>query len=332
MAKKCCIVTGSRADYGLLEPLIEIIDKNFNLNLIVTGSHLSKQFGETVKYIKYKHKKVPILVDDDTSVGISKSMGLALIGFADVFDKPDFVLVLGDRFEIFAAIIAAYNQQIPIAHIEGGEFTTGSLDNGYRHCITQLADIHFVATEQARHHLRNRKNVYHVGSLGCVFPEPINEQKCWDYIVVFHPEKTNALSLKNFQAILDVTKNLENVFYLGSNADAGGRIINRFLEDYLWYWNVPRNKYIELLRNAKAIIGNSSSGIIEAPSLKTATINVGDRQKGREMAKSVINCGGTVEEIKEAIEKTKEIDWAKVKNPYAKKGTIKNILAVLGGI
>lgn len=335
--KRICVCTGSRSEWGLLEPLVEQLDKEFDVQLIITGSHLSKQFGKTSQYIpnKYQGYICPVLADDDSNIGTCHSMAMGLMQFPGSFANinPDCVLLLGDRFEIFAAAIAAYNLGIPIAHIHGGDVTTGSLDDGYRDCITRLSTYHFVATPTAALRIAGivdhpLLNIHCVGSLGCVFPTlPKEVLKC-DYLVVYHSG-----NVEEFSNIVAVTEHLPNVIYIGSNADAGGRTINELLKlieenGQTVYINLPRNLYFSLLWSCKCIIGNSSSGIIEAPLLDTPTINIGSRQAGRIRAKSVIDCDGSVEGIKAAIEKAKQIKFP-VDNPYYKEDTVTNIVNIL---
>ena len=326
--KKIAVFTGNRSEYGLLEPLIQAMHQNTNdfiVQLIVTGSHLSGQFGNTKKYIDHPFtEEVEILADSDTLTGTCTTMGLAMIRIADTLRKmkPDIFIVLGDRHEALAASMAAYNLSIPIAHIQGDDVTLGSLDDGYRRCIRELASIHFDVAEY--------------GSLGCVFGELVNidDIPC-DYLVVYHPSKDDCI--QEVYSLRNTIKNLRNVFVILSNQDAHGRCINEVLssiysDNFNRGWSVAssvgRGAYQSLLKKAKVIIGNSSSGLIEAPSLGTPTINIGDRQKGRMRASSVIDCDGSIEGIRGAIEKAKQVKFP-VNNPYYKNGTIERIIKLL---
>jgi GDP/UDP-N,N'-diacetylbacillosamine 2-epimerase (hydrolysing) len=336
--KKVAIVTGGRSDFGLLEPLIEAVDNEFELQLIATGSHFSYQFGYTCKNIKWKYHKAEILMDSDTPTGTTKSMGMALITFSDLFSRlrPDLLMVLGDRWEILAASIAAYNARIPIAHLQGGDTTKGSLDDGYRDCITRMGDFHFVATLDAYWNVfdlvQDVEKIRTIGSLGCVMPELETKKSEFlhDIVAVWHPYKGEYEKefCNLFTAIRDVVYDDEFTNKYGiisSNCDAGGRNLNRGN-----YVNgsgrcLERHRYLGLLKNAKVLVGNSSSGIIEAPCVKTPTVNVGNRQKGRVCGDSVFHCKGEVEDIKAAIKAALEYkgDFG---NPYYQPNTIENII------
>ena len=326
---KVCIFTGSRADWGLLEPLAHSMKHHYNdfdISLMISGSHLSKQFGETSQYIpdEYSGYMTSILVDLDNNIGVTQSMGLGLIQFPGSLANinPDYLIVLGDRYEAFAAAIAAYNLGIKIAHIQGDDITKGSLDDGYRRCIRELASIHFDVSEY--------------GSLGCVFPELVDVSyiPC-DYLVMYHPNRGD--DIEEVYNLRNAIKHLRNVFVILSNQDAHGKEISSILQscysdNFDRGWNlahsVGRPAYLSLLKKAKCIIGNSSSGLIDAPSIGTPTVNIGSRQEGRMRASSVIDCGGGVDEIRTAIKKAMDIKFP-VDNPFYKKGTIENIIKKL---
>lgn len=332
--KRVAIVTGSRAEWGLLEPLAEAIAKDFALGLkvIVTGSHLSPEFGMTVSHITkkpYLHQslekgcfivdKIETLLSSDTAVGTCKSMGVALISFASLYARiePDMVIVLGDRFEILAATIAAYTMHIPIGHIHGGETTKGSLDDAYRHSITHMSQLHFTAHEQYRQKViqlgKDPDTVFDVGCL-CLqnLPEPIYPKDKNQIVLLWHPETAlnDEANRRRFDRLMDVLlqEPFERIYAIGSNADCGGTYINQSLQeaetnyDNIFYFpSLQRNDFLEVLNKSIAIVGNSSCGIYEAPALGTATINVGTRQDGRLKASSILNCPGTPQDIKTAL-------------------------------
>ena len=314
---KIVVVSGSRSDWGLLAPLVDELRNHFLVRVIAIGSHLSEQFGHTIDLIPFDYSFYTLL-DCDEPVGVSKSMALTILSLADKwgnrYDRPDCVLVLGDRFEIFAASLAAYNEGVKIAHIEGDDVTLGSLDEGYRKSIRSMASIHF--------------DVEEYGSLGCVFPEIPETSGIIDAVVIFHSHKGEWQT--EFKNLMAVMRGYSNVVYFSANADSGGRWINEQYKNMgIQLFSVDRPTYLGMLKKAGFIIGNSSSGFIESPSLGVPSINTGHRQDGRKRASSVIDCEGTVEGIKEAIEKTKQIDWGKVVNPYFRTGTVERIVRTL---
>lgn len=304
------VFTGSRSEFGLLEPIIKEIEPT----VLVSGSHLSSRFGFTYKQIEEKYQTYPveILMDSDSVMGTCKSMGLGLISLSDALVElnPSIVVILGDRYESLACALSAFNLDIPIAHIEGSDVTLGSKDNGYRKCIDALATLRFPVEEY--------------GSLGCVFPELPPPLYPVSALVVYHPYQGDYQ--KEFCALMGLMERHVDAFFISPNADAGGRWIMDGIENSVLnsFKNLKRVEYLALLKQAEFIIGNSSSGIIEAPSLGTPTVNIGDRQKGRIRASSVIDCEGAAEEIKEAINKVKSITFP-VDNPYAKPDTVRRI-------
>lgn len=318
--KRIAVCTGSRADYGLLEPLIKALDREFHVDIIATGSHVSDRFGKTFHDIdKSLLSKVilsPMLLDFDNSIGVVKSMGIGLLSYPELLTNlgANLVIVLGDRYEVLAFTIAAYTLQIPVVHIEGDDVTFGSLDQGYRECIKALSSEHLTVEEY--------------GSLGCVFPEiqkDIPEELKDKYIVVYHPYKGNWK--EEIEEIVEVFKHLPSLF-IGSNADAGGNEINKYYEncgiDYIK--SLPRNIYLSILYHAKAIVGNSSSGIIEAPELEIPTINIGNRQLGRKQAASIINCTADKKNIEAALKTAETINCHEVDNPYRKSNTVQKMV------
>ena len=335
--KKICIITGTRAEYGLLYWLMKEIQEDIELELqiIATGMHLSPEFGQTWESIIEDgftiNQKIEMLLSSDTPVGITKSMGLALIGFAESYEnlKPDLVVVLGDRFEILAAVSAALVSRIPIAHIHGGELTMGAIDDAIRHAITKMSHLHFAAADEYRNRIiqmgEHPKTVYNFGSPAIdrikktkllsrdAFQKAINftlSKK--NVIVTYHPVTLeNNTSQKQFEALLHALDSQKNthIIFTKPNADTHGRIIIEMIDDYvkmnsskaISFVSMGQLLYISALQFMDAVIGNSSSGLIEAPSFKIGTINIGDRQKGRIKASSVIDCYPTFDSICQAF-------------------------------
>ena len=369
--RKICVVTGTRAEYGLLYWLMKEIeaDKDLELQLIVTGTHLSSEFGLTYKEIEKEFKiskKIEMLLSSDTSIGISKSMGLAQISFAEAYEdlKPDIVVVLGDRYEIFSATSAAMIANIPIAHLHGGETTEGAFDESIRHSITKMSHLHFTATQEYKNRViqlgEHPSRVFNVGGMGI---ENIKRLKLLskeefeksiefklnkkNILVTFHPVTLeNSTAKEQFQELLDAIDELENtnIIFTKANSDTDGRIINQMIDDYVaknFYKSVGFNslgqlRYLSALQFVDAVVGNSSSGLAEAPSFKIATINIGDRQKGRIRASSVIDCEPKKEEISKAFEKIYSKEFQEklknVRNPYGENCPSKEITEVLKNI
>ena len=364
--KKVCVVTGTRAEYGLLKPLIEKInnDAEMKLQLAVTGMHLSPEFGLTYKEIEQDGfeitERCEMLLSSDTPNGIAKSVGLGTIGFADIFTKivPDMTVILGDRYEAFAAATAAMIHRIPIAHIHGGELTLGAVDDAIRHSITKMSTLHFTSTEEYRKRViqlgEEPDRVFCVGALGV---ENIKTQQLMSreelsqsidfpldlpyVLVTFHPVTLeNATACKqcdNLLTVLDVVREYR-ILFTKANADTDGRIINEKIDSYVKnnkgravaYTSLGMKRYLSALQYSEMVIGNSSSGILEAPSFKIPTVNIGSRQLGRIRAKSVIDCTNSVEAISDAISKAKALktkrELENIRNPYEKSNTSENIL------
>lgn len=335
--KRVSILTATRAEYSLLKPIIEKFnsDSEFDVRVVVTGAHLSPEFGLTYKEIENDgiaiDGKIEILLSADTPAAISKSMGLAIISFADYFErlKPDILIVLGDRYETLAVSIAAMNQRIPIAHLYGGETTEGAVDESIRHAITKLSYLHFTSTEEYKKRViqlgEHPDRVFCVGAVGienilneklmskCELESSINFRLDKPYaLVTFHPvtlEGDN--SEAQFEALLDACKRYSEMKFIftKANADANGRIINKMIDDHteendnaVAVTSLGTTRYLSALKYCDMVIGNSSSGLIEAPSFGIPTINIGDRQKGRLQTDSVINCEPKPEDIKKAID------------------------------
>ncbi len=336
--RKICVVTGTRAEYGILYWLMKEIeeDKGLELQLIVTGMHLSPEFGLTYKTIEKDFKidkKNEMLLSSDTSIGISKSMGLAQISFAEAYEelKPDMLVVLGDRYEIFSAVSAAMIARIPIAHLHGGETTEGAFDESIRHSITKMSHLHFTATDTYRKRViqlgEHPKRVFNVGGMGIEnikrlkllskeeFEKSINFQlNKKNILVTFHPVTLeNATAKEQFQELLNAVDILKstNIIFTKANSDTNGRVINQMIDEYVSqnsdksvaFTSLGQLRYLSALQYIDAMVGNSSSGLAEAPSFQIGTVNIGDRQKGRIMAKSVISCKSDRENIVNAFEK-----------------------------
>ena len=367
--RKICVVTGTRAEYGLLYPLMKEIevDDDLELKIIATGMHLSPEFGLTYHDIEKDFKidkKVEILLSSDSAIGVSKSMGLAQISLAEALDElsPDIVVVLGDRFEIFSVVATAMMMRIPIAHISGGEITEGAIDDNIRHAITKMSHIHFTATNEYRQRVIQMgeapKRVFNVGEIGLdnlnkiplfkkeEFEESINKKlKKRNYLITYHPVTLNNISKteEEFKNILEVLDELDDalLIFTKANADEGGRLINSMIDEYvsknyekaIAFTSLGQQRYLSSLQFMDAVIGNSSSGIVEAPSFNTATINIGDRQKGRARAESVIDTSANKKELRDAFKHLYSADFQNllksVVNPYFQENAAnkaKNIL------
>jgi UDP-N-acetylglucosamine 2-epimerase (non-hydrolysing)/GDP/UDP-N,N'-diacetylbacillosamine 2-epimerase (hydrolysing) len=366
---KICFITGSRADYGLLSRLMKLIQEDITsiLQIIVTNMHVSTEFGLTYKEIEEDgfriDKKVEMLLASDTANATAKSVGLATIGFADAYEdlKPEIIIVLGDRFEILAAVTAALFFKIPVAHIHGGEITEGAYDDAIRHAITKMSHIHFTSTEEYRNRViqlgEEPERVFNVGALGIdniKYTNLINKkelqeilnfqfgQKC--ILVTFHPvtleDDKPQIQMQNLLFVLDEMEDLRIIFTM-PNSDTNGRIIinliNKFVEKNknrsVAFTSLGKIRYLSTLRNVNAIVGNSSSGIIEAPSFGIPTLNLGNRQKGRLRSKTIIDCDPVSDDIHRKLKFVLSQDFAdackKCHNPYEKDGTAAEIYSVI---
>ncbi|WP_436414234.1 UDP-N-acetylglucosamine 2-epimerase [Petrimonas sp.] len=366
---KICVATGTRAEYGLLKPLIEKIggEPVFTLQLLVTGAHLSPEFGLTYKQIEADRyaidAKVEMLLSSDTAEGITKSMGLGMIGFADALKqlKPDLLIILGDRYEMLALASTALIFRIPIAHIHGGELTEGAYDDAIRHSITKMSTLHFTSTEAYRQRAiqlgEQPSRVFNVGAIGLdnfksislLSKEEIEKElgfrfKKYNYLVGFHPETLSNQSVEEqFSELLKAIDKQEESFFIftKANADTNGRIINQMMEEYTnkhsdkaaLFDSLGSLRYLSVMKQVTAMVGNSSSGILEAPSAPTATINIGDRQKGRIQAESIVNCMADEKVISKALEEVKMSEFqqtvAKSNNPYGSGNASQQIMDVL---
>lgn len=364
--RKICVVTGSRAEYGLLSGLMYAIknDPELELQIIATNMHLSPEFGLTYRNIEQDgftiNKKVVMLLSSDTANATAKSVGLGFMGFADAYEDlhPDMVVVLGDRYEIIAAVSTALFYKIPVAHIHGGEITEGAYDDCIRHSITKMSHLHFTSTEEYRKRViqlgEDPNRVFNVGALGIenIKKTPLmckNElETTLDgvtlgdkvLLVTYHPvtleNSTAEDQIKNLLAALDEYSEYKVIFTL-PNSDTDGRVIIQLINEYvskhadraIAYPSLGLKRYLSALQFVKAVVGNSSSGIIEVPSFGIPTLNIGDRQKGRLAAKSVVNCGTSKEDILEGLEKVIHAEQKEIANPYEGKNTTADILQVL---
>jgi len=369
MTKKICIITGTRAEYGLLRPLIDKINlsNDFELKLVATAMHLSLEFGLTYKLIEADgfiiDKKIEILLSSDTAVGISKSVGLAIISFSEYFSEetPDLVIVLGDRFEIFSVVTAATLAKIPVAHVHGGETTEGAYDEAFRHCISKMSYLHFTSTEEYKRRViqlgEDPSRVFNVGALGVenikrlslidvnTLEDHINFKLDKPYgLVTFHAVTLEtSTSESQVCELLMALDSFPNMKFLITNgiSDSNGRIINSLLEDYSeknkdrikLFTSMGQIAYLSAMKHCSMVLGNSSSGIIEAPTFNIPTINIGDRQKGRIQTKSIINCTSKKDAIIESIKKALNVDYINslnsIVNPYDGGDTSCKIMDIL---
>ncbi len=351
-----CVFTSTRADYGLLYWTLRALQESpdFELVILASGTHLSSEFGSTISEIESDGfrvaQKIEMLLSSDTPVGVSKSMGLGILGYAQALQEigPDILLLLGDRFEAFAVAAAATVQRIPMAHCHGGETTEGAIDEAFRHTITKMSHLHFVSTNEYRKRVvqlgEHPSRVHLVGALGLenidrstlMTREELEESLGWELgerclLVTFHPVTLEwQTSLGQIEELLYALDELENIRLLFTmpNADTDGRTIISGIRKYVaenshkaaCFESLGRIRYLSAVRHCVGVVGNSSSGILEVPSLGKGTVDIGDRQKGRVAAESVIHCQPTREEIAIALKELlspKFQEMAKdVLNPY----------------
>ncbi len=353
VARKICVITGSRAEYGLLRWIIHDLAAapDVELQVIATGMHLSRTFGMTVDEIERDGFavacRVDMLLSSDTPVGTAKSIGLGVIGMADALDglRPDLVLVLGDRFEILAAVQACLVLRIPVAHIAGGDTTEGAFDESIRHAITKMSHLHLVTNEQAARRVRQMgedpSRVLVVGSPGLdqLVREPLLDRAALEaslgarlaarnLLVTFHPATLSATdSLDQFQALLDALDEFGDdtgIWITHPNADTGGVALTQALQAWARsrpervhdFKSLGHKRYLSLMAQCDVVVGNSSSGLYEAPSLRVPTVDIGDRQRGRLAADSVLNCAASREAIGAAIRRALVLDCSATSNPY----------------
>ncbi|MEO2216582.1 UDP-N-acetylglucosamine 2-epimerase [Chromobacterium vaccinii] len=368
MNRKICIITGTRAEFGLLRWLMQEVQASsaLQLQVVATGMHLSPEFGLTYKEIEQAgftiDAKIEMLVSADTATAVTKSMGLGLISYADTYARlaPDLIVVLGDRFEIFAAAAAALIAGIPVAHLHGGETTEGAFDEAIRHSITKMSHLHFVAAEEYRHRViqlgEQPERVFLVGGLGIdaikrtalLTREEL--EKSIDFklaarnlMITFHPvtldDQNSAQQMSELLTALDELQDTNLIFTM-PNADTGGRELSSMVESFVathknarTYTSLGQLRYLSCLQYVDGVIGNSSSGLTEAPSMGIGTVNIGDRQKGRLSASSVIHCAPTLDSIREAIAKLYDSSYKSILpqtvNPYGDGGASKKIADIL---
>ena len=365
--RKICVVTGSRAEYGILKGLMKAIkdDQELQLQIIATNQHLSKLQGETYKEIERDgftiDYKVYMANDAalDNANTTAKAISRGVSGFADAFDtlQPDLLLILGDRYEMLAVASTALIYKIPIAHLHGGEITEGAFDDAIRHAITKMSHLHFTSTEAYRKRViqlgEQPDRVFNIGALGVenimktefMSKDEIEQSlnfkmtdKC--FLCTYHPVTLSNMSsetqVMNLLKALDSYKDY-HVIFTYSNSDTNSQIIIKRIQEYvdqnagrcMFIPSLGQRRYFSALKYVKAVLGNSSSGIIEVPSFGIPTLDIGDRQKGRIAADSVIHCGYSVEDIKEGLEKVVAYNAKKIDNPYYKEGTCDAILKVI---
>jgi GDP/UDP-N,N'-diacetylbacillosamine 2-epimerase (hydrolysing) len=366
MARRICVLTGTRAEFGLLRRLMRAIDADPDLELqvLVTGAHLSPEFGSTYTEIEQDGfaiaRKVEILLSADTPAAIGKSIGLGVIGFADALRDlaPDILVVLGDRYEVLAATVTALVARIPVAHLHGGEVTEGAVDDAMRHAITKMAQVHFVATEDYRRRVIQMgeapERVHCVGGLGVDAIAHLDllgradleaslgmPLKPRNLLITFHPatleQEAPGAQMRELLAALESLEDVGLIFTL-PNADAGGRELIALVESFVAahpnaraFASLGQLRYLSCMRHVDGVVGNSSSGLLEAPTLRTGTLNIGDRQRGRLLASSVINCTPRREAITGALRTLFSAPFraglATVVNPYGAPGASARVVA-----
>ena len=366
MSRRVCVVTGSRAEYGLLYWVVHDLraDPAFELQLVVTGMHLAREFGHTVDEIERDGfaiaRRVEMLLASDTPGGIAKSVGLGVIGMSDAFEqlRPDVVLVLGDRFEILAAVQACLPHNIPIAHIAGGDTTEGAFDESIRHAITKMAHVHFVTNELSARRVRqlgeDPSRIHLVGSPGldhlrrrALLDRASLEQALGaplgarNLLVTFHPVTLEADAgvdqFGELLAALDTLNPDTTIWITRPNADTGGRAIAAALDTWAAarkdrvhaHTSLGQLRYLSLMAHTDAVVGNSSSGLYEAPSFGVPTVNIGARQRGRLAAMSVLHCAAERRAISQTIDRALSLDCRDVVNPYGDGRSAARIVDIL---
>tara|TARA_B100001063_G_C16775568_1_gene564989 strand:+ start:1654 stop:2817 length:1164 start_codon:yes stop_codon:yes gene_type:complete len=369
--KKICVITATRAEYGLLKNFLHLINKNkkFKLELFVTGTHLKKEFGNTIKEIKKdgfkSFRKIKYVIGNDSVLSITKSVGVGMFKFGKIFRsvKPDLIIVLGDRYELISACYAATLARIPICHFQGGEQTLGIIDDVTRNCVTKLSHIHFAATEKYKKRIiqmgENPENVFNVGGLGAenirkekkISKKSIEKKYHIDIstpfcLATFHPETLSDVKIEfQMKPLLEALMNIKNfnVIFTSPNADPGYKKIMLMIKKFVkkksknrFYIKSFGKDYYSLLAYSEFLIGNSSSGILEFPSYKKPTINIGDRQNGREKTLSIIDCRNNKKSISYAIKKARSKKFLSklknIKNLYDNGATSQKAIKILGKI
>lgn len=362
--KKITIVTATRAEYGILHPLITrlLACDQWETQVVVTGTHLEEEFGYTCHEIERDgvpiYRKIPITEKDDNAYAVSRTMANALCGFGAYFkeEKPDLLILLGDRTEMLAIASAAMNERIPIAHLHGGELTQGAVDDCVRHALTKMSYLHFASTEAYRNRIiqlgEDPARVFNVGALGVenILREQLLSRQelktVVDFsvdrpyaVVTFHPVTLEkATAEQQVRELLVAMRQREDLFFLitKANSDAGGRRINELLEaetkkcpNMKLVASLGMKRYLSAVKYAKFVLGNSSSGIIEAPALQVPTVNIGDRQQGRIQAKSIVNCQPERTSILTAIDRVLGMQGMVFNNPYGDGHTSEKIVEIL---
>jgi GDP/UDP-N,N'-diacetylbacillosamine 2-epimerase (hydrolysing) len=366
--RKICVITGTRAEYGCLRWVMEGIRETpgLELQVIVTGMHLSPEFGLTYREIERDgfciDRKVEMLLSSDTPMGVAKSMGLGLIGFGEALQQlqPDLIFVLGDRFEIFSAVAAAMVARIPVAHAHGGETTEGAFDEAIRHSISKMSHLHFVAAEEYRARViqlgEDPQRVFLVGGLGIdnIKKLPLLDRAALkvalafelgrkNLLITFHPVTLeNATAAEQMTELLCVLESLQDthLIFTMPNADTGGRVLIDMVEQFVAkhanaraYTSLGQLHYLSCIRHVDGVIGNSSSGLAEVPSFAKGTINIGDRQRGRLKAASVIDCAPDRKSISAAVQRLYSPAFQSalktVRNPYGEGGASEKVVRVL---
>lgn len=369
MVKTIAVFTGTRAEYGLLNPLMAALrdDATIELKLIVTGTHLSPEFGLTWKEVFDDgfaiDEKIEILLSSDSAIGVAKSMGLGVLGFADALARinPDCIIILGDRFEALAMAQTAMIMRVPVVHLHGGEITEGAYDDAIRHAITKMSQLHFTSTAEHRKRViqlgEDPNTVFNVGAIGLdhiknsqlMSLEELSLSLDFNlnrpyFLVTYHPvtlaDEDPETTFNTLIDVLDSYTDLQ-VIVTYPNADDGGRRIIPLIEK--WAQQQPERvkaipslgfrRYLSAVKNAVAVVGNSSSGIIEVPSLQVASVDIGHRRQGRTAAESVIRCGSTCAEISKAVDQaiklTIKLKAAPIENPYGSGDTAKKIMTLI---
>jgi GDP/UDP-N,N'-diacetylbacillosamine 2-epimerase (hydrolysing) len=369
MSRKVCVVTGTRAEFGLLRRLMEGIERTAGLELqvVATGTHFSPEFGLTYREIEEAgfdiDARVEMLLSGDTASAVTKSIGLGLIGFADTYERlsPDLIVLLGDRFEILAAASAALVARIPVAHLHGGETTQGAFDEAIRHAVTKMSHLHFVAAEPYRERViqlgEDPDRVFNVGGLGIDAIKHVELLGREDLeaalgltfgpknlLITFHPvtlvgEQASVQQMAELLAALDELEDTRLILTM-PNADTGGRALSAMLREFVnahpyahLFASLGQRRYFSCMQFVDAVVGNSSSGLAEAPSMGVATINIGERQRGRLQAASVINCTPDRLAIRAALQRLYSTAFREhlcgVVSPYGSGGAVERIIDVI---
>ena len=354
--RKIALVTSTRAEYGIMSRLIEYLskDKDIEFYLLVTGMHLSEKFGMTKNEITQPiYKEIDIEIEKEPS----HSLALAITKFSDIFKeiKPDLTVLLGDRYEIMGVAQACMLNNIPIAHLYGGDTTEGAIDEAIRHSITKMSHLHFTSCEQSKNRViqlgENPSRVFNVGSLAIenikkiplLNKEELEKSLNFKFnkknlLVTFHPVTLEGDSKVQFQELLKAFEELNetNIIITCPNSDEGSEDIFELIKDFEQkhdnvkvYKSLGMKRYLSAMQFVDAVVGNSSSGIYEVPSFKIPTINIGNRQKGRIQAESIINCKAAKEDILQAIKKAYKEEFSETKNPYEGKNTLDKIVKIL---